>query len=302
MLVCPVCKYSHQEEVENCQRCSWLMQNDPEIDPKHPLLTTCISMLTKKLEEESASKKKLQTIIQQLELQKLDSHKLDEILDELEQDRKQNYKQFENLNKIISGLKSSLLEANQNSPDIALEVKGKESFQQHDDLGKQDSKENSNRPHNSINSDQINDPHNQPSDRKSSETNNDRENYEPDNNHNSSYQSFYGLIQCGELEVTKVSIPQETLEKARSITQSELKFVEDKKGNYWIVDWQGVYCLIPKENNIINQHQYGNFQRVFNCLDYQELYTDFEIVKPATVINRDGDNWRLETKGKIKFI
>ena len=137
---------------------------------------------------------------------------------------------------------------------------------------------------------------------KSFETQSDRENNEPDNNHNGNYQSFYRLIKRGKLEVIKVTIPQETLEKARSGTQSELKFVEDKKGNYWIIDWQGVYCLIPKEKNLINQYQYANFQRVFNCQDYYEDYSKIEIIEPATVANYDGEHWRLERKGKIKFI
>lgn len=142
----------------------------------------------------------------------------------------------------------------------------------------------------------------QAGDHKSYKTNNDIENNVPDNAHNGSYQNFYRLIKRGELEVTKVSIPQETIEQARSGTQSELKFAEDKKGNYWIVDWQGVYCLIPKEKNLINQYQYANFQRVFNCQDYYEDYSKIEIIEPATVANYDGEHWRLERKGKIKFI
>lgn len=93
-----------------------------------------------------------------------------------------------------------------------------------------------------------------------------------------SYQSFYHLIEHGKLEITKVTIPQETIKQARSGTQSELKFVEDKKGNYWIIHWQGVYCLIPKEKNIINQYQYGNFQKVFNCQNYHKNYSKLEII------------------------
>ena len=92
------------------------------------------------------------------------------------------------------------------------------------------------------------------------------------------------------------------MEKIKGGTQSELKFVSDRKGNYWIINWQGVYCLIPKENLNINPYQYGNFQRVFNCQNYQEAYKDFELVEPATVINCDTETWRLEKKGKIKFI
>lgn len=117
-----------------------------------------------------------------------------------------------------------------------------------------------------------------------------------------SYQSFYHLIKSGQIKVIKVKVPQETVEQMRSGTQSELKFASDNKGNYWIVNWHDTYCLIPKEKTYINPHQYGNFQRVFDCEHYQETYQDFEVIEPATVVNCDGEIWRLERKGKIKFI
>jgi hypothetical protein len=92
------------------------------------------------------------------------------------------------------------------------------------------------------------------------------------------------------------------MEKMRGGTQSELTFVNDRKGNYWIVNWQEVYCLIPKEKTYINQYQYGNFQRIFECQQYQENYSDFEVIEPATVFKCDTETWQLERKGKIKFI
>ena len=120
-------------------------------------------------------------------------------------------------------------------------------------------------------------------------------------NQNGSYQALYHLIKAGELEVTEVQIPQGTMEKVRGDKHSELKFISDRQGSFWIINWQGVNCLIPKEKLNINLYQYGNFQRVFNCQDYQEDYVDFEVVEPAVVINCDRETWRLERKGKIKF-
>jgi TolA-binding protein len=139
-------------------------------------------------------------------------------------------------------------------------------------------------------------------DRPSSETDGTQENIAPEVNSNRNYQSFYRLINNGELEVTKVTVPQETMEKIRGGTLSEFKFINDRKGNYWIVNWHNVYCLIPKEKTYINQHQYGNFQRVFECQNYQETYSDFEIIEPATVFNSNDGTWQLERKGKIKFV
>ena len=138
-------------------------------------------------------------------------------------------------------------------------------------------------------------------DRKFTETSNDRENYEPDNNHNDSYQNFYRLIKRGELEFIKVVVPQETIRQLRSGTQCELKFTEDRKGNFWIINWQGVCFLIPKEKSIIHPYQYGNFQRVFNCQNYHEDYINFEVIEPAIVISCNRETWQLERKGTIKF-
>ena len=124
----------------------------------------------------------------------------------------------------------------------------------------------------------------------------------PEANSNGSYHSFYRLIRDGKLEVTQVAVLQETMEKIRSGTLSKLQFSNDKKGNFWIINWHNVHCLIPKKKININQYQYGNFQRIFNCQDYQETYSDFEVIEPAIVFNCDGETWQLSRKGKIKFI
>lgn len=57
MLVCPVCKYSHREEVRNCQRCNWSMQDDLGIPLEHLILETCIPTLVNILEKEITDKK-----------------------------------------------------------------------------------------------------------------------------------------------------------------------------------------------------------------------------------------------------
>lgn len=142
----------------------------------------------------------------------------------------------------------------------------------------------------------------QESDRESSENFQTQQYIESQVNSNGSYHSFYRLIKNGQLEAIKVAVPQETVEKIRGGTNSELKFINDRKGNYWIVNWHEVYCLIPKEKININQYQYGNFQRIFNCQNYQETYKNLEVIEPATVLKSDDETWQLERKGKIKFI
>ena len=88
------------------------------------------------------------------------------------------------------------------------------------------------------------------SDRKSYTTANSQNNNQSNAISNSNYQSFYSLIKRGEIESIEVKVPQETVEQMRSGTQSELKFSNARKGNYWIINWQDTCCLIPKEKNL----------------------------------------------------
>ena len=377
MSVCPVCKYNHLEDVENCQRCNWSMQDDLEVSSEHPILKTCIFTLVSNLNKERMEKENLHSLIQisSSDNLKANSQKLDELLDEVESNKKQTEKQFNRLNKAICGLKS-LLEMSNGSSDITpkekislienisssvAEERGSSkqddcvdkqyvetSFSSQKDLIESDRSirnildatideqksdvfivtndfannndfdlvtdyqsndfynQKSDR-HRDRNFELINEPsqaglYDNQSDRKSSATVNHQDNNQSKDSSNSNYQSFYGLIKRGKIESIEVKVPQETVEQMRSGTQSELKFSNARKGNYWIINWQDTYYLIPKEKTYINPHQYGNFQRVFNCQNYQENYKTFEVTEPAIVINYDGDNWRLERKGKIKFI
>ena len=58
MLVCPVCKNHHYEDVSHCSRCNWSMQNDIEISQDNEILATCIPTILRSLESESAEKMK----------------------------------------------------------------------------------------------------------------------------------------------------------------------------------------------------------------------------------------------------
>lgn len=310
MSVCPVCKNNHQEEVSKCQRCNWSMQDDLNsigINPEHPILKTCIPSLVKYLEAEITHKEKLQFIIQQLEIQESNSHKLDEILDEIEANKQKTYQGITTLKDQIIELKFLLESTNDNSD---IEVKETNNFMISEHIQTSSPIENddnifpveSDRNQNNDFEQELNLQKGSFYDvSKSSENLNYQKDFDPEINPKGSYQSFYRLIKNGELEVTKVAVPQETMEKMRGGTQSELEFINDRKGNYWIVNWHDVYCLIPKEK-IINQYQYGNFQRIFNCQNYKETYRDFEVIEPATVFKSNNETWQLERKGKINFI
>ena len=370
MSVCPVCKYHHQQEVSKCQRCSWSMQDNLYIDPKHPILTACIPTLVERLTNKIIQYEKLNSILQDIDLQESNSRKLDEIQE-----------QFVNLQEIINNkivekleliiqekqpLKVILEEENVSSIDndasptnhiesqnIAIEDNNSESFRHNyvepsnlvslplinnnssnnlqflesdrhisknsnlidespkDSLYNSSSDRYPNDDFGSINELEQASLYDLPDDARSEyaapnreygETINPSENSEPETNSQGNYHNFYRLIEQQEIEVTKVTVTKETMEKMRSGTQSNLEFSNDRRGNYLIINWQDVYCLIPKEKLNINPYQYGNFQRVFNCQDYRETYRDFEVIEPATVISCDREIWQLENKGKIKFI
>ena len=316
MSVCPVCQNHHYEEVSNCPRCDWSMQDDLdsiEISSENPILTTCIPTLVKHLEVETTHKEKLQSIIQQLELQESNSHKLDEILEEIEANKKQSHQEITTLKDQIVELKF-LLESKNTNSDIEVEETNDFTISEHiqtsspiendDNIFPTENDRDVTNDSNSTNEPQEGSLYDEKSDRESFENLNFQEDTEPEVNLNSNYQSFYRLIDNGELKVTKVTVTQETMEKMRGGTLSEFKFINDRKGNYWIVNWHDVYCLVPKKKINIEEHNYGNFQRVFNCQDYKGKYHDFEVIEPAivTVFNSNDGTWQLERKGKIKFI
>ena len=306
MLVCPVCKNHHQEKVEQCQRCNWSMQDDVGISLDHKILTTCIPTLIEHLEKKQKAKNDLLSHIQVLDpdIHRKNNRKLDEIQEKFEKDREETNKQFSNLEKIINELKF-ILNNKSNLDNISsstVEIDSPKPNQTRKKNIKIETVDNSIEKSGL----QINNGSNlideSSGDRESVKTINSSENSEPETNSDDSCLDFYSLIKCEKLEVNKVTVTQETMEKLRGGTQSELKFTNDRKGNYWIYNWQDVYYLIPKEKLYINPYQYGNFQRVFNCQDYQETYKDFEVIEPATVVKSNREIWQLKNKGQIKFI
>ncbi len=335
MLVCPVCNYHHQEELSKCQRCNLSIKNDDdlnfiEINSEHPILKTCIPTLVKYLENETESKNKLLSHIQTLDPdnQKANNKKLDEIIDAIEDCNKQYLQEIKTLKEQVIELKS-LVESKNNYSNVDTETTNcsisiediqtfspientPDDFNNKNISNMEDNENDSVFPiqsdrniynnFNPINELPEGSLYNETGDGESYKNLNSQENTESEVNLNSNYQNFYRLIERGELKVNKVTVPQETMEKIRGGTQSEFKFVNELKGNYWVVNWHDVYCLIPKKKINIEEHSYGNFQRIFDCQNYKETYSKFEVIEPAIVFNSNDETWQLERKGKIKFI
>lgn len=323
MSVCPLCQNHHPQEVSKCQRCNWSMQDDLKsvgIDSDHPIIKTYIPAIVTRLENET---KALHSLIQasDIDIQKANSQKLDEIIDGLEDIKKQQLESIKSISDLsaktntLTNTTKSVIDSDNKCNKIS-DRHTNNDFNLKDELQENsldDSASDRNINDHSGYTNELEQAslYNLPDDARSEyaspnreygETINSSENSEPETNSQGNYHDFYRLIEQQEIEVTKVTVTKETMEKMRSGTQSQLEFSNDRRGNYLIINWQDVYCLIPKEKLNINPYQYGNFQRVFNCQDYRETYRDFEVIEPATVISCDREIWQLERKGKIKFI
>ena len=341
MLVCPVCNH-HQQEVTICERCNWSIQNDLEISPEHPILTTCIPTLVESLTNKIAQYEKLSSILQDIDLQESNNRKLDEIQEQFVDLRETINDKIINKLELLVQEKQSLQVISENnsatsidndasqsnyieSQNVTIEDNNSNSFTHNhgepsnpvslpnflnNNLQFIESDRHINNDFNSTDEsleDSLDNPPGDPLRECASPIHentdiNSSENSEIDTNLQDNYQGFYHLIEQQEIEVTRVTVTKETMEKMRGGTLSQLEFENDRRGNYWVINWQNVYCLIPKQNLNINPHQYGNFQRIFICQNYRETSEDFEVIKPATVISCDREIWQLERKGEIKFI
>ena len=99
MSVCPLCQNHHPQEVNECQRCTWSMQDDLKsvgIDSDHPIIKTYIPAIVTRLENET---KALHSLIQtsNIDIQKANSQKLDEIIDGLEDIKKQQLESIKSI-------------------------------------------------------------------------------------------------------------------------------------------------------------------------------------------------------------
>ena len=314
MSVCPLCQNHHPQEVNECQRCTWSMQDDLKsvgIDSDHPIIKTYIPAIVTRLENET---KALHSLIKtsNIDIQKANSQKLDEIIDGLEDIKKQQLESIKSIsdlsaetNTLTNTTKSVIDSDNKCNKVSKRSINSDSNFKNQspeDSLYNSASERYPNDNFGSINEPLQGIVDNSLGNCEFYEPINSSKSSELETNSSDNYHNFYLLIEQKKIEVTKVTVTKETMEKMRSGTQSQLEFSNDRRGNYLIINWQDVYCLIPKEKLNINPYQYGNFQRVFNCEDYRETYRDFEVIEPATVISCDRELWQLERKGKIKFI
>ncbi|MDJ0581744.1 hypothetical protein [Crocosphaera sp.] len=90
----------------------------------------------------------------------------------------------------------------------------------------------------------------------------------------------------------------------RRLGKSKIVILANKRrGNYWIVEQDGITYLIPSNNLRVNQYNVKTVEFVFECLGYQpNMSSHFKLLQPAIVRKTlEGNNWQLEKPGIVQF-
>ncbi|MDJ0581741.1 hypothetical protein [Crocosphaera sp.] len=90
----------------------------------------------------------------------------------------------------------------------------------------------------------------------------------------------------------------------RRLGKSTIVILEKKRrGNFSIVEQEGITYLIPSNNLRINEFNVKTVEIVFECQGYQpNLSSGFKLLQPAIVTEtNDGKNWQLQQLGILQF-
>jgi hypothetical protein len=98
-----------------------------------------------------------------------------------------------------------------------------------------------------------------------------------------------------------VTLDPEAFIRLRDGDESNIIFTRERKGNYLIVP-RGGYCyLVPNKQRKIISQIYITTKAIYDCDGYNESYREFQLVKPALVVEESADCWRLSRKGTLQF-
>ncbi|BAZ43696.1 hypothetical protein NIES4102_06970 [Chondrocystis sp. NIES-4102] len=104
--------------------------------------------------------------------------------------------------------------------------------------------------------------------------------------------------------VAKVSISLDTLFKI-TFGKIDIVILEKSLDNkYWIIDYLGVYLLIPSDIKHITEAKETSLtvaKILFDLVGYYPQYTSFDLIKPAIVTKHSTNQWKLQEKGKFNF-
>ncbi|MDJ0729424.1 MAG: hypothetical protein QNJ33_05455 [Crocosphaera sp.] len=106
------------------------------------------------------------------------------------------------------------------------------------------------------------------------------------------------LVNCNTVSETKQSSEDRRLGKSKTVILEK-----ERRGNYWIVEKEGMTYLIPSDNLRVNEYNYKTVEAVFECRGYQpNISSNFKLLQPAIVTETDEENnWKLEKPGILEF-
>ncbi len=104
----------------------------------------------------------------------------------------------------------------------------------------------------------------------------------------------------------KVTEAPESIDQRRSNPSLAPNLIESGNFDYLIVQDQDdltQYWLFPKNGLKVNQYAFETVQALFNCHNYQNQPSNFQVRKPACVTrNPASSSWQLAEKGEIEFV
>lgn len=102
-------------------------------------------------------------------------------------------------------------------------------------------------------------------------------------------------------QATEVNATEDSLNKLRIGSTSNVIFESKRRGPYWIVRENGYDYLVPSNHLRLNQHNYKTVEDLFECINFK-LDSNFQLVKPARVSPLPGgETWQLEERGILQF-
>ncbi|MEL4894575.1 hypothetical protein [Crocosphaera sp. Alani8] len=89
-------------------------------------------------------------------------------------------------------------------------------------------------------------------------------------------------------QIVIMTATEESIEKKREGYDYPIIFSESNNGNYWLTLMPQFesphYCLVPKRNLIINEHNYEAVRYIFNCIGYENRTSNKFIVRQTAIV------------------
>jgi len=106
-----------------------------------------------------------------------------------------------------------------------------------------------------------------------------------------------------------VTASEESIQFKRIGGNTQIIFKNSRSGNYWLLpqpiirDGYKYYCLVPKAELVVNQHNYNTIRDIFHCTDYGNRSSSkkFRLSCAASVQKNQQGSWELIAPGEIVF-